>query len=185
MTGLAGYPWFAEIQGDVLEQGDLLMDCPIFVAPDDLDIDALEREHGDEPLQRVAFEFRRFDVIVMSQSCDLANNKLREVLLCPLFKHADYEEGPLSLLRDWENARMGRFPAYHVINACELPGHESEARIVDFKRVFSLPVGFLRNFAGRRGSRVRLMPPYREHLSQSFARYFMRVGLPVDIAPFR
>jgi hypothetical protein len=27
----------------------------------------------------------------------------------------------------------------------------------------------------------RLLPPYREHLSQSFARYFMRVGLPVDI----
>ena len=24
-------------------------------------------------------------------------------------------------------------------------------------------------------------PEYREHLSQAFARYFMRVGLPVDI----
>lgn len=80
---------------------------------------------------------------------------------------------------------MGSFPAYRVINAGELPGHESEPHIVDFKRVFSLPVGFLRNFAGRRGSRVQLMPPYREHLFQSFARYIMRVGLPVDIPPFR
>ena len=26
---------------------------------------------------------------------------------------------------------------------------------------------------------------YREHLSQSFARFFMRVGLPVNIPPFR
>jgi hypothetical protein len=26
--------------------------------------------------------------------------------------------------------------------------------------------------------------PYREHLAQSFARYFMRVGLPVNIPPF-
>ena len=31
---------------------------------------------------------------------------------------------------------------------------------------------------------VTLLPPYREHLSQAFARFFMRVGLPLDIAPF-
>jgi len=29
------------------------------------------------------------------------------------------------------------------------------------------------------------MEPYREHLAQAFARFFMRVGLPVDISPFR
>jgi hypothetical protein len=33
-------------------------------------------------------------------------------------------------------------------------------------------------------TRLRLLPPYREHLSQSFARFFMRVGLPVDIPSF-
>jgi len=31
----------------------------------------------------------------------------------------------------------------------------------------------------------RRLPPYREHLSQAFARYFMRVGLPQDITPFK
>lgn len=30
-------------------------------------------------------------------------------------------------------------------------------------------------------SRNILMPPYREHLSQAFARYFMRVGLPIYV----
>ncbi len=34
-------------------------------------------------------------------------------------------------------------------------------------------------------SRLRLLPPYREHLAQGFARFFMRVGLPVDIPAFR
>jgi hypothetical protein len=28
------------------------------------------------------------------------------------------------------------------------------------------------------------MPPYREHLAQAFARYFMRVGLPREAHPF-
>jgi len=34
------------------------------------------------------------------------------------------------------------------------------------------------------GETLRLLSPYKEHLSQSFARFFMRVGLPIDIDPF-
>jgi hypothetical protein len=60
-----------------------------------------------------------------------------------------------------------------------------EVRIVDFRRVFSLPLTFVRQRAPRTGDRLRLLPPYREHLSQAFARYFMRVGLPQDIPSFR
>jgi hypothetical protein len=33
----------------------------------------------------------------------------------------------------------------------------------------------------RNRARFRLLPPYREHLSQAFARFFMRVGLPIPI----
>jgi len=43
---------------------------------------------------------------------------------------------------------------------------------------------FLINFAKQKDQRLRLLPPYREHLSQAFARFFMRVGLPSDIPPF-
>ena len=30
-----------------------------------------------------------------------------------------------------------------------------------------------------------IIPPIREHLSQAFARFFMRVGLPFNIPPFK
>ena len=60
-----------------------------------------------------------------------------------------------------------------------------EVRVVDFRRVYSLPVTFLRRRATQCGNRIRLLPPYREHLSQAFARFFMRVGFPVDIPPFK
>lgn len=33
--------------------------------------------------------------------------------------------------------------------------------------------------------RLSLMSPYKEHLSQAFARFFMRVGLPIDISEFK
>jgi hypothetical protein len=53
--------------------------------------------------------------------------------------------------------------------------------IVDFGRVFSLPMEYVQRHAENQGSRLRLRPPYREHLSQAFARFFMRVGLPQNI----
>jgi len=31
---------------------------------------------------------------------------------------------------------------------------------------------------------LRMLSPYREHLAQGFARYFMRVGLPHDAKAF-
>ena len=58
-----------------------------------------------------------------------------------------------------------------------------ELRVVEFHRLHSLPIDYLRQRAIR-SLRLRLMPPYREHLSQAFARYFMRVGLPLDIPAF-
>lgn len=61
-------------------------------------------------------------------------------------------------------------------------GIRMSPQIVDFSKVYSLPVLFLESWLGSRGDRrLRLLPPYREHLSQAFARFFMRVGLPQDI----
>lgn len=72
-----------------------------------------------------------------------------------------------------------------MLGPCDLPGFELDVAVVDFRRVYSLPLEYVRNFASEAGDRVRLLPPYREHLSQAFARFFMRVGLPVDIPPFK
>ncbi len=181
------YRWFAVVRDDTLAQGDILRDCPVFVVPGDLDVDSLPVDESAERIPEARFEYRFFDVVVMSQTCDLVKGreKLHDVLLCPLYTQSDFEEGELAYLAGWENARKGKFPAYHVINACELPRHESRPLIVDFRQVFSLPLAFLRSFAERRDERIRLLPPYREHLSQAFARFFMRVGLPVDIPAFK
>ncbi len=56
--------------------------------------------------------------------------------------------------------------------------------VVDFHRLFTLPKAFVTRFAAGSGLRLRLRSPYREHLAQAFARYFMRVGLPHDAKAF-
>jgi len=69
-----------------------------------------------------------------------------------------------------------------ILNQSSVTGLEFEHRIVDFHDVFTVPREFLESLLGVRGrDRPRLLSPYREHLSQAFARYFMRVGLPVPI----
>ena len=177
------YPWYAIVSNDSIEQGDIVSDCPIFEAPSDLDIQALDAKESSV----VSFDYRPYDVIVMSQTCDLVmgREKLDEVLLCPLYTRLDFDGGVLARLDGWEDARKGRFPAYHVINQCNLNGHQADFRVVSFRQVFSLPLRFFRNLIKQRQDRIRLLPPYREHLSQGFARFFMRIGLPVDIPSFK
>lgn len=66
----------------------------------------------------------------------------------------------------------------------EHPGLGTEVRIVNFHTVFTIPRDFLEALLRERGrDRLRLSSPYREHLSQAFARFFMRVGLPQPVTP--
>jgi hypothetical protein len=70
------------------------------------------------------------------------------------------------------------------LSRSEIPGLTTEIRVVDFHDVFTVPRSFLETLLeSRRLRRLRLLPPYREHLSQAFARFFMRVGLPQPIGP--
>jgi hypothetical protein len=121
----------------------------------------------------------------MSQSCDLEQDKLDLVLVCPHYAFSQFVETQtkkdfFKSSRFKAELKQGYIPGYHLLNKCDLEGWVTEPRIVDFRNVYSLPLPFLKQFADTRGERLRLLPPYREHLSQAFARYFMRVGLPVQ-----
>jgi hypothetical protein len=173
------YPWFGVIEGDEIEQGDIFECCPIFLPPEELVLKA-----GEKPIS-ATFKWEERDLIVMSQSCDLSKGgeKVDDILLCAVWKCSEIKTGHLAKNEGMEDARKGRLPAFHVLAASDVPEFEQEVRVVDFRRVYSLPVPFVRKRASM-ANRLRLLPPYREHLSQSFARFFMRVGLPIDIPPF-
>jgi len=176
-TAIPSYPWYAIVTGDEVEQGDILESCPIFFPPDDL---------ATQPLSSAQFTWSERDVIVMSQTCDLmkGREKVREVLLCPVWGRSELTEGHLASDKGMEDARRGNLPGFHILAECSLANFSREVRVVDFRRVYSLPLTFIRKRAAS-AERVCLLPPYREHLSQAFARFFMRVGLPVDIPPFK
>jgi hypothetical protein len=179
-TQSALYPWFGVTSGDDIEQGDILEGCPVFAPPDDLGFKPTE-----EPIT-ATFSWTAQDVIVMTQSCDLVKGRdkgVNDVLLCQVWNRSELT-GHLAKVEGLEDARKGRLPACHMLAASKLSGFERDVRIVDFRKIYSLPVAFVRNRAAM-AERLRLLPPYREQLSQSFARFFMRVGLPIDIEPFK
>lgn len=173
------YPWYCLVSGSELEQGDILENCPVFSPPANLTLSSLETVTD--------FIWEQQDVIIMSQSCDLVEGreKIEEVLLCAVWNRSELTEGHLSKDKGMEDARRGQLPAYHVLNECKLAQVEKEFRVVDFRYIYTLPLDFCREFAGKSENRIRLLPPYREHLSQAFARFFMRVGLPTDVPRFR
>jgi hypothetical protein len=170
------YPWFEVADGsDDLLQGDFIKDCPVIIPPSEMS--------KDEVIDARVVEY---NVVVMSQSCDLAQGKLDLVLVCPIWPLGAFEE----MYPDYRNdkvkeaLRRGNLPGYHLLNKCKIDGFETDFLIVDFRNVYSVPFDFLVELVKERGKRVRLLPPYREHLSQAFARFFMRVGLPVNIPRF-
>jgi hypothetical protein len=179
----AQYPWYELVQGVELQQGDIFREFPVCrpeVTPANLE--SLRR--NEEP--SIPVEVLKADVIVLSQSCDLANEKIDSVILCPIWVMPIYEGNFGSNAKEQrkrkESIRQGKEPALHMLARSDNP--LVDLSVVEFKRIYTTSRDILVRFADSCGSRTRLLPPYREHLSQAFARYFMRVGLPSDISPF-
>jgi hypothetical protein len=108
------------------------------------------------------------------------------VQVCAHWSLAEFaqNDGIFRSIAGKEDLRKGNVPGYHMLAANEVAELNRGIRIVDFRNVYGLPVQFAKRFADGKGKRLRLLPPYREHLSQAFARFFMRVGLPADIPKF-
>lgn len=173
---MESYPWYDVVEPDEpLAQGDFADRCPIVIPPDTV-----------EAGTTVTADVETYNVVIMSQSCDLAHAKIDLVLVCPVF--------PLSKMRQRHNhlqstkglndLTRGNLPGYHILNRCQTQGFERDHQVVDFHNVYGIHFQTLVGFVQQAGARLRLLPPYREHLSQAFARFFMRVGLPVDTDPF-
>lgn len=133
-------------------------------------------------------EVQEIDSIVMTQSCDLEHGKAEIVLVCPYHSIDDWlsdlpadQQSKKGKTRAVDKLRQGHLPGYHLLNIDrphELLGFYP---VVDFRNVYGIQYQLLKTLVGNMDQRIRLLPPYREHLSQAFARYFMRVGLPQDI----
>lgn len=165
--------------GPTLAQGDLLTDC--LVPQFEADFGSAG-EGATEPLS-VGYQ----TLIIVTQSCDLENSKVELVAMCPAHTLDEFEtQNPKFKTKgQWELVRKGRQEGLHLLGNPDDAENNRGSLVVDFGQIFSLPPAYLEKKAKAAGERLRLDSPYLEHFSQAFARYFMRVGLPSQIPPFK
>jgi hypothetical protein len=180
------YPWYETLQySGEIRQGDFIPNCPIILPPNNFNI-----EKG-QLLTDQELVVKALDAVVVSQSCDLENDKIEIVLVCPFYS-IDYffeslpESDRVGKGREkiLKALKQGNLPSYHLLNRDETNSIVNFP-IVDFRNVYGVNFEYLKTYVPTLAKRQRLLPPYREHLSQAFARFFMRVGLPNDIVELK
>ena len=104
--------WYHIATGTALEQGDFLDACPVFVPPADLDLRLFDANSTTE----ITVGWKQYDIVVMTQSCDLEHDKVDTAVICPhwsldqLEAVNDYLRGS----RGKEELRRGYLAGYHV-----------------------------------------------------------------------
>ncbi len=175
------YPWYELVtsgfdrtkldkNGDpveTLDQGDILLSCPVLAFQQNTPFPV--------PADNVPGDKLEIDVLILTQACDFEQHKVTNVLVC---RHE-----PASQVGKSKQSEIikGRQPRYAMLNKSSFAEREMELRIVDLSDIYQIPIEFVRQVADAQTPRLRLLPPYREHVSQAFARFWMRVGLPQDI----
>ncbi len=159
-----------------LRQGDYVPDCPVPI-------------FAEIPTEKskITPKVKVYNLIIVTQSCDLANKKVPFGALCLIYTLEEFEESnPKSAQKAfWEQVRRAKIEGLHLLSPFENPENNRECLVADFREIYSLPFEFLTKYAESLEIRWRLKSPYLEHFSQSFARFFMRVGLPANIPLFK
>jgi hypothetical protein len=168
--------FWVKISGSDLKQGDFIPECPVPI-------------FTEIPAERlkVVPKVKIYDLIVITQSCDLVNDKTQFAALCPIYSLENYERINPEFTRKgrWEEVRKGRIEGLYLLSSPTNPENNRQSFVVDFREIYSLPFEFLIKHTAIVENRWRLKSPYLEHFSQAFARFFMRAGLPSNIPPFK
>jgi hypothetical protein len=156
---------------DNLDQGDILDDCPLpWTAFWDLDRDP-------QIVTEVIFQ----RVIVLTQTCDLANNKVNLATVAIVREAEALVRGGVLKAADVKGPiRAGRiWGLYFLPKADDLGLPES---IVDLRQLHTVRLDMLRALCQRGKRTARLQPLYREHLNKFFGDTYSRIGLPQQYA---
>ena len=122
--------FWGEIIEPTLRQGDLLPRCLVPIFGQDIATAVTQEIVMDE-----------FDLIVVTQSCDLEQRKVRLVAACPLYLVPQFEAvNPAFAKRGrWNEVLKGRVEGLHLLASPTNPENNREALVVDFREIYSLP----------------------------------------------
>jgi hypothetical protein len=150
-----------------LDQGDIIEACPI------LELTEYDWD-GRKPLVS-AYALQR--ILVLTQTCDLANAKTRLVLVAIILDAQSLIDQQMVKAADVRGPiRAGRvYGWYFLPKNSELGLPEM---IVDLRQLQSVRFDLLTGLCQRGQRKARIQSLYREHLAKHFADTYSRIGLP-------
>ena len=154
-----------------IDQGDIITGCPLpHLAGFD---DRIVRSD----VASVNYEIEFCRIVVLTQTCDLAQEKTTTALVARMHDVAELVRNEIVKTADIRGPiRGGRVFGWYFLPAHA--DHEMPESLIDFRQLHSVRLDLLAALS-RAGKRVcRLATPYREHLAQHFAVTYSRIGLP-------
>lgn len=157
---------------DPIDQGDLIDGCPVFHVAD-FDVD----EFGETALDALEIQGASCRVLVLTQTCDLANQKTTTATVAVVRDAANLVEQGILKANDVKGPiRAGRVYGWYFLPAS--PEHDISESIVDLRQLHTVRLDMLRQLCARGKRRGRMQPLYREHLAKHLADTYSRIGLP-------
>lgn len=133
------FPWYGLVGGkEPIGQGDIIFGCPILKPP------SVAMSEGGQ----YDVEIQEYDVVVMSQSCDIKHKKIEIVLVCPVVPLDEFvkNNGYYSKVENKEKLRRGEVMGCHLLNSCDIPPFASDIKAVLFKRIYGVHLDFLSDY---------------------------------------
>ena len=183
------FSWYELIENNsILTQGDILFNVSVpEISPSEFE---KFTDSSCEKAKDLRSSIEIIDGIVLTQACDLANCKVDSVILVGITKLDDFIKDQIKEKKSLNNIKSilgsilkGQQHSYHMLDSFHNDSFSMDYLIVNFREIYRIPLDFATSLttSSYNKKRLRLLPPYREHLSQAFARFFMRVGLPNNI----
>jgi hypothetical protein len=150
-----------------LDQGDIIQGCPLVI------VESYDPAHPD----RIPVTGSPTRIIVLTQACDLANQKARSVVVAAVLDAEGLVAQGLLKATDVKGPiRAGRvFGWYFLPKSAELGLPEM---IVDLRQLHTVRTDLLLHLCQRGQRQARVQPLYREHLAKHMADTYSRIGLP-------
>lgn len=160
--------WYAE-SPDV-QQGTLAFEVDVFI-------------HADENPENA--DYRKVSAIVLTQSCDIGKRSQTSLLIAEVHDFMQFFNGGASFLKKTEYRNsLARGTSISDFLLPPHPGGLLNWSIVNFRSLYVVDASRFAAHQRTADSTICLASPYTEHLSQSFARFMMRVGLPSGLQDF-
>jgi hypothetical protein len=158
--------WFIKNDG-ALEQGDVLFEFPLPAITYDIDSDELGLARATR------------DVVVVTQTCDIPKPAQTDLLLAVVYSYPEICKSSENFKSKIYRDSLSRGTAISEFALPPKPEGGSDFLVVSFRKLHVVPKDYVQRSKGEHGARLR--SPYKEYFAQAYARFTMRVGLPLPL----